>query len=339
MKISIAGAGWHGATLAYRIAAGDFADEVVMVDTVEGKPQGLGARHDAQPGDRRLPDTDPWDEPLRRHLRVGGVCRRRGCPPGRRDEPGDLLHENAKVVEDVTRQLAEGSPEAVLLVATNPIDEMVALAQAASGFPHRRVIGEAGVLNTARWKHTISERLGLTPDRVEGIVLGSHGETMVPIPSLTNSDGTALRELLSEGEIASIIEETRACASEIIAYLKVGSGYQAAAAAGEVTVRAIVEESDAVLPVITWLQGEYGLTTSTSASRRRSAQRECGGHRAPARPERTRRAASGGESHRRPRERDGGDHLAGRGPSGRPSPPQALTAVAPRPCRVDPANR
>ena len=188
---------------------------------------------------------------------------------------GDLLNENAKVVADVTRQLVEGSPDAVLLVATNPIDEMVALAQAASGLPHRGVIGEAGALNVARWRHTISERLGITPDRVEGIVLGSHGETMVPIPSLTKVDGTPLRELLSDGEIQSIIEETRACASEIIADLEVGSGYQAAAAAGEVTVRAIVEDSGAVLPVITWLRGEYALSDLYLGVPAGSAPREC----------------------------------------------------------------
>ena len=260
MKISIAGAGWHGSTLAYRIASGNYVDEVVMVDTVEGKPQGLALdmmHSRAIDGFRtRIVGTNRYADTAGSNVCVVAAGARRAAGMSR----GDLLDENAKVVEHVTRKLVEGSPDAVLLVATNPIDEMVALAQAASGLPHRRVIGEAGVLNTARWKHTIGERLGITPDRVEGIVLGSHGETMVPIPSLTKVDGTPLRELLSDSEIASIIDETGACASEIIAYLKVGSGYQAAAAAGEVTVRAIVEDSGAVLPVITWLQGEYGLS-------------------------------------------------------------------------------
>ena len=191
MKISIAGAGWHGSTLAYRIAAGDYADEVVMVDIVEGKPQGLALdmmHGRAIDGFRtRIVGTNRYAETAGSAVCVVAAGARRAAGMSR----GDLLDENAKVVEDVTRKLVEGSPDAVLLVATNPIDEMVALAQAASGLPHRRVIGEAGVLNTARWKHTISERLGITPDRVEGIVLGSHGETMVPIPSLTKVDGTA----------------------------------------------------------------------------------------------------------------------------------------------------
>ncbi len=260
MKISIAGAGWHGSTLAYRIASGDYVDEVVMVDTAEGKPQGLALdmmhSRAIDAFRTRTVGTNRYADTAGSAVCVVAAGARRAAGMSR----GDLLEENAKVVEHVARQLAEGSPDAVLLVATNPIDEMVALAQAASGLPHHRVIGEAGVLNTARWKHTISERLGVTPDRVEGIVLGSHGETMVPIPSLTTIDGTPLRELSSDVEIQSIIEETRACASEIIAYLKVGSGYQAAAAAGDVTVRAIVEDSGAVLPVITWVQGEYGLS-------------------------------------------------------------------------------
>ena len=260
MKISIAGAGWHGSTLAYRIASAGYADEVVMVDTLEGRPQGLALdmmHSRAMDGFRtRIVGTNRYADTAGSAVCVVAAGARRAAGMSR----GDLLHENAKIVEDVARELAAGSPDAVLLVATNPIDEMVALAQAASGLPRCQVIGEAGVLNTARWKHTVSERLGTTPDHVDGMVLGSHGETMVPIPSLTTVDGTALGELLSDSELASTIGETRACASEIVAYLKVGSGYQAAAAAGEVTVRAIVEDTGAVLPVITWLQGEYGLS-------------------------------------------------------------------------------
>ena len=139
------------------------------------------------------------------------------------------------------------------------LDEMLALCQAVSGLPHRRVIGEAPLLNTARWKHYVSERLNVTPAQVEGVVLGSHGETMVPVPSLTRVDGAPLRELLDGDGIESVVEETRGCAAEIIAYLKTGSGYHAAAAAGEATVRAIVQDSGVVLPVCAWLMGEYGL--------------------------------------------------------------------------------
>ena len=260
MKISIAGAGWHGSTLAYRIAVADIVDEVVMVDVVEGKPQGLAL--DMMHGraidgfHTTIIGTNTYADTAGSAVCVVAAGARRAAGMNR----GDLLDQNTKVVSDSTRQLIERSPDAVLMVATNPIDEMVALAQAASGLPHRRVIGEAPMLNTARWKHTISERFAVTPDRVEGMVLGSHGETMVPVPSLTKVDGRPLSELSTDRQIESIIEETRACAAEIIAYLKVGSGYHAAAAAGELTVRAIVENSAEVLPVLAWMGGEYGLS-------------------------------------------------------------------------------
>jgi malate dehydrogenase len=259
VKITVAGAGWHGSTLAFRIATAAYADEVVMVDVVEGKPQGLAL--DMMHA-RALDGFRTSIVGTNRYADTGGsaVC---VIAAGERRAAGmsrnDLLEANAKVVAEVTAQLVHHSPETVLIVATNPLDEMLALCQAVSGFPHRRVIGEAGLLNTARWRHYISERLGVTPDRVDGIVLGSHGETMVPIPSRTTVDGRPLRERLDEAAIGSIIEETRSCAAEIIAYLKIGSGYHAAAAAGDVTVRAVVEDSGQVLPVCTWLRGEYGL--------------------------------------------------------------------------------
>ena len=201
MKITIAGAGWHGSTLAYRIATAGYADEVVMVDVVEGKPQGLALdMMHSRPIDgfrTRIVGTNRYADTAGSAVCVVAAGARRAAGMSRHD----LLEENAKVVVDSTRQLVDGSPDTVLVVATNPIDEIVALAQAASGLPHRRVIGEAGVLNTARWKYTISEHLATTPDRVEGIVLGSHGETMVPVPSLTTVDGKPLHELVSDSEI------------------------------------------------------------------------------------------------------------------------------------------
>ena len=259
MKVTVAGAGWHGSSLAFRIAKADYADEVIMVDVVEGKPQGLALdmMHSRA--------IDGFQTQIVGTNRYADTARSAVCvvAAGERRSPGmsrhDLLEVNAKIVEDSTRRLVEGSPEAVFVIATNPLDEMLALAQATTGLPHRQLIGEAPLLNTARWKHVVSERFGVTPDRVEGIVLGSHGETMVPVPSLTTVDGRPLRELLNDSEIESIINDTRACAAEIIAYLKTGSGFHGAAAAGELTVQAIVEDSGAVLPVCAWLEGEYGL--------------------------------------------------------------------------------
>jgi len=260
MKITIVGAGWHGSTLAHRIAAGNYADEVVMVDVVEGKPQGLALdmmHSRAVEGFRtRIIGTNRYTETVDSDVCVIAAGERRSAGMSRHD----LLEANAKVVADVSVRLVQRSPATVLIVATNPLDEMLALCQTASGLPHPRVIGEAGVLNTARWKHYVAERLGVTPDRVEGIVLGSHGETMVAVPSLTTVDGKPLRDLLDESDIEALIQDTRGCPAEIIAYLKTGSGFHAAAAAGELTVRAIVEDSGAVHPVCAWLTGEYGLS-------------------------------------------------------------------------------
>ncbi len=260
MKITIAGAGAHGSMLAFRLAAGDYADEVVMTDVLEGRPQGLAldmmhAR--AIDGFKTtVIGTNGYKETAGSTICVIAAGQRR--EPG--TSRGDLLDANAKVVAEVTVKLVEKSPDAVLVVATNPLDEMVALCHATSGLPPRRIIGEAGVLNLGRWKHTISGRVGTTPDHVEGVVLGSHGETMVPVPSLTKVDGRPLTELLDDTVIAELVEETRAAAGEILAYLKSGSGFFAAAAAGEATVRAIARDSGEVLPVCAWLSGEYGVS-------------------------------------------------------------------------------
>src|SRR6266508_6890804 len=235
MKITIAGAGAHGSTIAFRIVLVGYADEVVMTDIVEGKPQGLALdmMHDrAIDGFKtRVTGTNRYTETEASSVCVIAAGLRRSAGMSRHD----LLEANTRIVADVTARLAERSPDAVLIVVTNPLDEMLALGQAVSGFPHRRVIGEAGVLNTARWKHVISERLGITPDRVEGIVLGSHGDTMVPVPSLTTVDGRPLREVLGSADIETLAQETRAAPAEIIAYLKTGSGFHAASAAGEAT--------------------------------------------------------------------------------------------------------
>ena len=163
MKISIAGAGWHGSTLAFRIALAGFADEVVMVDVVEGKPQGLALdmmHSRAIDGFRtRVVGTNRYEDTAGSAVCVVAAGERRSAGMSRHD----LLEANAKVVEHSTRRLVESSSDTVLIVATNPLDEMLALAQAVTELPHRRVIGEAGVLNTGRWKYVISERLGVTP--------------------------------------------------------------------------------------------------------------------------------------------------------------------------------
>ena len=235
MKITIAGAGAHGSTLAYRIAAGGYADEVVHDRHRRGPAQGLAL--DMMHGRAlegfatRVVGTNRYDETEGSAVCVIAAGHRREAGMSR----GDLLDVNAKVVAEVTKKLVERSPDAVLIVATNPIDEMLALCQAKSGLPHRRVIGEAGLLNVGRWKHIISERFGTTPDKVEGIVLGSHGDTMVPDPVAHHRRRPPAHASCSTPPRSHSSSRRRGpLPSEIIAYLKSGSGYFAAAVAGEI---------------------------------------------------------------------------------------------------------
>ncbi|HWD45573.1 MAG TPA: malate dehydrogenase, partial [Actinomycetota bacterium] len=171
----------------------------------------------------------------------------------------DLLETNAKIVGEVTRKVAEGSPDAVLIVVSNPLDEMTALAAEVSGFPRERVMGQAGMLDTARFKHFLAEELGTSPSRVEAMTLGSHGDTMVPVPSLVTVDGKPLTEAADADTIERLVQRTRDGGAEVVALLKSGSAYYAPSSAAAAMVAAVLGDTGEVMPACAWVTGEYGI--------------------------------------------------------------------------------
>jgi malate dehydrogenase len=172
----------------------------------------------------------------------------------------DLIGVNAKIVRSVTEQVVKHAPEAVLIVVSNPLDEMTALAAKVSGFPASRVIGQAGMLDTARFSYFVAERLGVPVGSVTTLTLGSHGDTMVPVPSACSVDGKPLADLLPAADIDQLVDRTRNGGGEIVALLKTGSAYYAPSAAAARMVRAVAEDSGATMPVCTWVDGEYGIS-------------------------------------------------------------------------------
>ena len=259
-RVTVAGAGFYGSTLAQRVAEAGYAAEVVMTDIVEGRPQGLALDlMQSRPlvgFETRVVGTNGYGETAGSDVCVitAGVPRRPGM------SRLDLLETNARIVADVARRLVEVSPEAVLVVVSNPLDEMTAVAAAASGLPRNRVVGQAGMLDSARFRHFLAERLGVPSGEVEALTLGSHGDTMVPVPSLATVGGRPLAELLAPDEIDEVVRRTRDGGAEIVALLRTGSAYYAPAAAAEVMVRSIVRDLGLVLPSSVWVDGPYGIS-------------------------------------------------------------------------------
>jgi malate dehydrogenase len=172
----------------------------------------------------------------------------------------DLIEVNAKIVRQVTENIAAQSPEAVLVVVSNPLDEMTALAANVSGFPKKRVMGQAGMLDTARFTHFVAEELGVPVKSVTTLTLGSHGDTMVPVPSQCTVDGKPLTDLLAADKIEELVTRTRNGGAEVVALLKTGSAYYAPSAAAARMVEAIAKDSGASMPVCAWVHGEYGVS-------------------------------------------------------------------------------
>jgi malate dehydrogenase len=171
----------------------------------------------------------------------------------------DLLETNAKIVGDVTREVVDASPDAVLIVVSNPLDEMTALAAEVSGSPRDRVMGQAGMLDTARFKHFLAEDLGTSPSRVEAMTLGSHGDTMVPVPSMVKVDGKPLTEVADAATIERLVQRTRDGGAEVVALLKSGSAYYAPSSAAAAMVEAVLGDTGEVMPVCAWVTGQYGI--------------------------------------------------------------------------------
>jgi malate dehydrogenase len=265
-KVTVVGSGFYGSTTAQRLAEYDIFDEVVLTDIVEGKPEGLALdMSQSRPIEGFETQvtgqtTGPAGEGYEAIAGSGIVIITAGLPR----KPGmsrmDLIGVNAKIVRNVTEQVVKHAPDAVLIVVSNPLDEMTALAAKASGFPAHRVIGQAGMLDTARFSYFVAERLGVPVTSVTTLTLGSHGDTMVPVPSACSVAGKPLAGLLSAGDIDQLVERTRNGGAEIVGLLKTGSAYYAPSAAAARMARAVAEDSGAVMPVCAWVAGQYGIS-------------------------------------------------------------------------------
>jgi malate dehydrogenase len=265
-KVTVVGAGFYGSTTAQRLAEYDIFDEVVLTDIVEGKPEGLALdmsqSRPIEGFETKVTGqtTGPAGEGYEAIAGSDVVVITAGLPR----KPGmsrmDLIDVNAKIVRNVTEQVVKHAPESVLIVVSNPLDEMTALAAKVSGFPAHRVIGQAGMLDTARFTNSVAEKLGVPVASVRTLTLGSHGDTMVPVPSACTVDGKPLTDLLPQADIDALVDRTRNGGAEIVALLKTGSAYYAPSAAAARMARAVAEDSGAVMPVCCWVDGQYGIS-------------------------------------------------------------------------------
>ncbi|MHB1595418.1 MAG: malate dehydrogenase [Streptosporangiaceae bacterium] len=265
-KVTVVGAGFYGSTTAQRLAEYDIFDEVVLTDIVDGKPEGLALdisqSRPIEGFETKVTGqtTGPNGEGYEAIAGSGIVVITAGLPR----KPGmsrmDLIGVNAKIVRSVTEQVVKHAPDAVLIVVSNPLDEMTALAAKVSQFPNNRVIGQAGMLDTARFSYFVAERLGVGVGAVTTLTLGSHGDTMVPVPSACRVDGKPLADLLSAEEIDGLVERVRNGGAEIVGLLKTGSAYFAPSAAAARMTRAVALDTGEIRPVCTWVDGQYGIS-------------------------------------------------------------------------------
>ncbi|MCU0566979.1 MAG: malate dehydrogenase [Oculatellaceae cyanobacterium Prado106] len=257
-KVSIVGAGNVGSTLAQRIVEKNLAD-VVLVDVVPGRPQGIaldlmeaaGLEHHG----RKVSGSNHYEPTAESNVVVitAGLPRKPGMS---RD---DLLQTNARIVQDAARQAIAHSPNALLLVVTNPLDVMTYVAWKVTNLPTHRIMGMAGILDSARFQTFIAQELGLAPKDVQAMVLGSHGELMVPLPRYSTVNGIPIPELMDEATIQRLVERTRNGGAEVVELLKTGGAYYAPASSICLMVETILLNQPRLLPIAAYLQGEYGL--------------------------------------------------------------------------------
>jgi malate dehydrogenase len=258
-KITVVGAGNVGATTAQRLAEKQLARQIVMVDVIEGVPQGKGLdQWETAPIERfdsRVIGTNGYAETTGSELFVvtAGIARK----PGMSRE--DLLRTNVDIVKSVGLEIKKAAPKAIVIVVSNPLDTMCYVMKETLGAPRERVLGMAGVLDTARYRAFIAETLDVSVEDIQAMVLGGHGDTMVPLVSYTTVAGIPITQFLKQEAIDKLVERTRGGGAEIVAHLKTGSAYYAPSAAAVQMVEAIVRDKKRILPCSAWLEGEYGL--------------------------------------------------------------------------------
>ena len=257
-KITVVGAGHVGATCSQLLSQKELAKEVVLVDIADGIPQGKGLdQWESAPiegFDSRVFGASDYQSSVDSDIFIvtAGIARKPGMS---RD---DLLKTNANVIRSVSREIARVAPDSIIIMVTNPLDVMAQVSMEASGFPRERVIGMAGVLDTARYRSFIALELDVSIEDIQALVLGGHGDTMVPFASYTSVSGIPLSQFLEQDRIDALVERTRKGGGEIVSYLKTGSAYYAPAAAAVQMAEAIVKDKRRILPCAAWLQGEYG---------------------------------------------------------------------------------
>ncbi len=259
-KVTVVGSGKYGSMTALRVAEYDIADTVVMTDIVEGLPQGLALDMNqsrfVEKFSSKIIGTNNYEDTSDSDVVVitAGLPRKPGM------SRMDLLEVNANIVTEVTSNIMKHSKNPIIIVVTNPLDQMTTLVSDVSGLPKSKVIGQAGVLDSSRFAYFISEKLNVNMKEVEAWTLGSHGETMVPAPSQCKVDGKPLTELLTNDEIDELVKKTSDGGAEIVALLKTGSAYFAPSSAAATMVKSIISDSNNVLPSCSWVSGEYGIS-------------------------------------------------------------------------------
>jgi malate dehydrogenase len=259
-KITVVGAGNVGATTAQRLAEKELAKVVVMVDVVEGVPQGKALdQWESAPiegFDTRVVGSNGYDETADSDIVIitAGIARKPGMS---RD---DLLNTNAGIVKQVSEHVKRSSPDAIIIMVSNPLDVMAYVAKKVTGFPRERVLGMAGVLDTARYRSFLAEALDVSVEDIQAMVLGGHGDTMVPLISYTTVSGIPVTQLMDQKTLDAIVDRTRNGGAEIVKFLKTGSAYYAPSAASVQMAEAIVHDKKRVLPCAAWLEGEYGMS-------------------------------------------------------------------------------
>ncbi|HYH81769.1 MAG TPA: malate dehydrogenase [Longimicrobium sp.] len=257
-KITVVGAGNVGATAAQRVAEKELARQVVLIDIAEGIPQGKGLDQwqsaPIEGFDSRIIGSNGYEESAGSGIYIvtAGIARKPGMS---RD---DLLNTNANIVRQVSENIARVSPDAIIIMVSNPLDVMCYVAMKASGFPRERVIGMAGVLDTARYRAFLATEIGVSVEDIQAMVLGGHGDTMVPLISYTTVSGIPVTQLIARDKLDAIVKRTRGGGAEIVSFLKTGSAYYAPSAGAVQMAEAIVKDKKRILPCAAWLQGEYG---------------------------------------------------------------------------------